>query len=254
LKYRAFEMVLMLFYVEHLKETLIGAIQGTDHWVRTTPRITAQSSKKFLRAVAALVEDGVVSEQERDDITALVNFRNEIAHNIQTLTIDVSRDPYARSMQQFRESSYDYGALKRIKALHNDLDRRMQSKYVHVLSMQRYTFRAAEKTYEAELKRLRKKIESQLTVRRKRNSKLKDELSLTGTDFVGENYPSHPANMSRSGNLTKRGVEVCFRLFDLGKSALAVATLMFISLKAARARRKQWLKAGGTKRHLRLVR
>jgi hypothetical protein len=54
--------------------------------------------------------------------------------------------------------------------------------------------------------------------------------------------------MTRNGDLYKRGIEVCLRLFDLGKSPLAVATLMSISLKAAGERHKQWLIAGGKER------
>jgi hypothetical protein len=35
LKYRAFEMMLTLFYAEDLKQYLVGTIKATDHWATT---------------------------------------------------------------------------------------------------------------------------------------------------------------------------------------------------------------------------
>ena len=78
---------------------------------------------------------------------------------------------------------------------------------------------------------------------------LREQLSLKGTEFVEKKlHPAHPANIGRNGRLTKRGVEVCFRLFDLGKSPTVVAYLMYISVRAARERHRGWLKAGGKER------
>jgi hypothetical protein len=41
---------------------------------------------------------------------------------------------------------------------------------------------------------------------------------------------------------------VCLRLFDLGKSPMAVAHLMRISLRATRKRHEQWNVLGGKRR------
>ena len=48
--------------------------------------------------------------------------------------------------------------------------------------------------------------------------------------------------------MTKRGVEICYRLFDLGKSPLAVANLFRISLVSARKRLGMWKALGGKER------
>ena len=48
--------------------------------------------------------------------------------------------------------------------------------------------------------------------------------------------------------LTPRGVEVCYRLFDQGKTRYSVATLMDISFGAATHRHLSWGKAGGVNR------
>lgn len=63
--------------------------------------------------------------------------------------------------------------------------------------------------------------------------------------------PKDPANKYEVGGiekLTERGVEICYRLFDAGKSRYAVATLMEISHGAATHRYNAWLKAGGVNR------
>lgn len=63
--------------------------------------------------------------------------------------------------------------------------------------------------------------------------------------------PKDPANKQIVGGLEKltpRGVEICYRLFDAGKTRYAVAHLMGISFGAATHRQKAWEKAGGLKR------
>ncbi len=48
--------------------------------------------------------------------------------------------------------------------------------------------------------------------------------------------------------LTERGIEICYRLFDAGKTRYAVKELMEISFGAADHRFKAWEKAGGVNR------
>jgi hypothetical protein len=63
--------------------------------------------------------------------------------------------------------------------------------------------------------------------------------------------PTDPANKYEVGGmakLTDRGTEICYRLFDVGKTRYAVAALMKISFGAATHRYKAWEKAGGLNR------
>jgi len=63
--------------------------------------------------------------------------------------------------------------------------------------------------------------------------------------------PKDPANKQVVGGLeklTERGVEICYRLFDAGKTRYAVANLMDISFGAASHRQKAWEKVGGQNR------
>ena len=59
--------------------------------------------------------------------------------------------------------------------------------------------------------------------------------------------PGSPLNKSNQF-LTKRGVEVCYRLFDMGKTRYAVAEAMKISYGAATHRFHAWEKLGGRNR------
>jgi hypothetical protein len=60
--------------------------------------------------------------------------------------------------------------------------------------------------------------------------------------------PKDPRNKLPDGKLTPRGVEVCYHLFDIGKTRYAVKEAMGISYGAATHRLDAWQKAGGSKR------
>jgi hypothetical protein len=73
-------------------------------------------------------------------------------------------------------------------------------------------------------------------------------MSIEATELVGDFHPRWPENRYHRGRLTPRVVEVCYRLFDMGKSAMAVAHIMELSLSSARARERQWRTLGGETR------
>ena len=77
---------------------------------------------------------------------------------------------------------------------------------------------------------------------------LNSELCLGGTELTDDYHPNHPLNSYENHRLTRRGQEICYRLFDLEKSAMAVAILMHISFAAAKKRRRQWQDLGGKNR------
>jgi hypothetical protein len=63
-----------------------------------------------------------------------------------------------------------------------------------------------------------------------------------------ESDPKDSRNKTPDGKLTQRGVEVCYRLFDAGKTRYAVASAMNISFGAATHRLGAWKKAGARDR------
>jgi DNA-binding NarL/FixJ family response regulator len=60
--------------------------------------------------------------------------------------------------------------------------------------------------------------------------------------------PKDSRNKAPDGKLTPRGVEVCYRLFEAGKTRYAVASAMNISFGAATHRLNAWKNAGGKDR------
>lgn len=80
---------------------------------------------------------------------------------------------------------------------------------------------------------------------------LKGLLASEESGIDAEFDPKHPDNKYEVGGLLKltdRGVEICYRLFDAGKSRYAVASLMDISFGAANHRYEAWKKQGGVDR------
>ena len=108
------------------------------------------------------------------------------------------------------------------------------------------------RTLSADLKNLERRIRALMRQRRGDIARLNAELSLEGSNLTGLFDPRWPEN--RYGNrqrLTPRGVETCYLLYDMGKSPLAVAHLMDLSLTAARRRARLWKAAGGPNRERR---
>jgi hypothetical protein len=242
LKYRAFEMAIVLFYIEDLKAFVLDSIRATDRICSgrddKKPRIPADATKVYEKAWAVLVADGIISQEDSDEIQCLINYRNHIAHGIHELTCDISREPFARV--QFNKVRYDYEAVTKLKRFRDKITRGSQARYVMSLSLRSMLFDATEKTYQQELKRLDRKIRRQIEVRKEQIERLEAELSGTNGRSWQEDTPAHPGNIARNGTLTPSGVETCFRLFDQKFSPLAVAHLMGISHRAALRRRQAW--------------
>jgi hypothetical protein len=60
--------------------------------------------------------------------------------------------------------------------------------------------------------------------------------------------PRDPRNKGPDGKLTERGVEICHRLFDQGKTPYAVGNAMRIAFGSAMNRYQGWKSLGGVGR------
>src|SRR6266446_8994619 len=106
LMYRALEMIIILFEVEHLKEFVVSAVQATDkHRDQSKQRIPEGSRNIHRKAWAALVADGVLTRAESTEIQHLIAYRNDIGHRIHELTYDLSRDPVAQLGIELRDDA-----------------------------------------------------------------------------------------------------------------------------------------------------
>jgi hypothetical protein len=256
MKLRGMEMLLVLFYAEELKRDVLDLIQATDGLrARLTPghtvRVPRGAKNPVDKALNALIADGAISLKEKEEIVALIDYRNAIAHQLQNMLGDLSPTRYARDLVAFDTSipKYDRGVVKRLQHYQERFDEMVLTHhYVTTLNMNTLVFRATEKTFLEEINRLEHKIDRQVKERNAKMKKVNAELNLDGTDLTGDFAPGHPRNRHEDHRLTKRGIETCYRLFDLGKSEMAVAHLMRLSLVAVKNRKKAWLNLGGKAR------
>ena len=249
LKYRALEMILAIFYCEHLKRKMQRVVDSNAGFRKTTNiggkkaghrTNGAMTGKRVMRL---LQEWQLINEGEAKAIRELVDFRNVIAHEVQSAVSDVGGSRFVRELNRLDSSrpKYSHGAVERLKGLIALLDDRTHNTDLTLtIDFEPLEFEAAERIYELELRRLRNTIDRQYEQRKQTIRKLNDELVLSEAEWGFDYHPSDPENKFANGRLTERGIKVCYRLYDLGKSPMAVALLMQISLHAAKRRRTQW--------------
>ncbi|MGA2439484.1 MAG: hypothetical protein ABSH08_00870 [Tepidisphaeraceae bacterium] len=243
LKYRAFEMVLILFHIQDLKKLVLSSIQATDRFrfdQKSQPRIRADAKNKYQKAWAILVADGIITQTESDDIQRLIDYRNHIAHSIYEFTSDLSREAVAVSYSEFSGVKYDYEALRKLKLYRRKISDGLRDGVIS-LSFAPIIFEGAERTYQQELLRLSKKIDRQIAARKAEHQALAAEIAAAKRE-TEQLDPSHPRNIAPNGKLTRYGIGTCQRLFDENLSPLAVAYLMRISYRAAMNRYHTWLR------------
>ncbi len=259
LKFRAMQMLLVMFYAEELKRKVLDLIQSTDRLIvrlqkgNTPPeRVPKGTNGAVDKALNALIADCAITAAEKVEIVKLIDYRNDIAHRMHNLLADVNSERVAREMVTYAPDllkKYDYDAVGRLQYFHRMLDGLYRThRYISTSNYNELLFGSAEKTFLAEIKRLDRKILRLAKIRRAEIKAWNSELSLEGTEFEDDWHPQHPLSKYDDGRLTKRGVEICYRLFDMGKSTLAVAHLADLSLIAARKRQWMWKALGGVNR------
>jgi hypothetical protein len=219
-----------------------------------------QQGKKLKVAFAHTVTIGMFTEAEAAELKALLDYRNDIAHRIHMVMSDISRDYWAIDHVVYAAPTYKGDALDRLRSYQRTLWERARGQLLLTLPMDSMLFEFAEHAFEQELKRLDRLIKKQIGRERERYRTINAELDLRGTELVDDLSPRFPANhrpgrhgygddySPATGHLTKRGVEICYRLFDLGKNPTAVAYLMGMTLRSAERRKRSWIKAGGLQR------
>ncbi|AZD00716.1 hypothetical protein [Pseudomonas chlororaphis] len=244
LKLRAFEMVLILFYMEDLKAFIIDSIETTHEINGTASPLPLK--KKMDAARKLLVVEGCISQAESDEILRLVNYRNTIGHQIHALTCDIGAyselgdfDP--NTYEPVRK--YDYSAAKGARQLRKKVSEGMAKKFSLRASLNGLRFEAAERIYLTEIQRLTRKVNKRI---RQFNE------TIVGTAAVIRKIPAavldraqpgHPRNIKNNGTLSESGVNCIFQLFDVGVTPLAVAYLMRVSVRSANAWHKKWVQA-----------
>ncbi|MBL6432031.1 MAG: hypothetical protein HPM95_16410 [Alphaproteobacteria bacterium] len=255
LKLRAFQMVLALFYAEELKRQVVSLIQDTERLMNglkpgsVQERVPKGTKKPVEKALNALLQDGAITDKEKSEIKALVDYRNTIGHRPYELFADLSDNPIMRkicNLGSSRIENFDYGAVERLQYFRRKLNQLYKKHHYPIrLSSNDLMFKGAERAFLAEIESLKRTIRRLLDKRNEDIEAINAQFSLSGTVFEKEEFdPKHPRNKYDNGRLTTRGEEICYRLFDSGRTPIAIAHLMKISLRAARHRYKLWVSAG----------
>lgn len=248
LKIRAFEMVLVLFYMEDLRRFIIGSIQASDRFSGvdrlSDGKPKTKEGKKMELARALLVSEEVISQAESEEIFGLTDYRNVIGHKVQELTVDVGAysDLSRIDPKTFKKIvAYDYTAAKRAKKLKQKVERGMRGKFVLLLGMESLKFEAAEKTYLTEIERLKVRVNNGITKTNKLIEQTNQVIKLISSSAKDAAQPWHPRNTRENGSLTRDGGACAFQLFEAQATPLAVAYMMRISLRSANLWHKKWL-------------
>lgn len=263
IRHRALQMILIIYHAEELKRDVIDGVAVQKRWratvvdeAATAPHEVVKENKKLKRAFDHLVQDGVLTTAEKQHMVKLIEKRNGIAHHLDQVTADLSTDKFILDWLPLMpdRQSHDYQALDQLRAARRLLEERMMAKhYVGEIDMRSLFFDATERAFSADIKALDRRIRKLVRARRDDIVALNAELSLAGTALTGLFDPSWPENRYDRGRLTPRGVETCYQLFDMGKSAMAVAHMMDLSLASARKRERMWRELGGDQREKRVL-
>lgn len=257
LEERRLQRVLSGLLMDAETRKLVTAEDGDA--LRTALAAEYNQGRKLKTAFGHAIQIGMFSDVEANELKSLLDYRNNIAHRIHSVMADVTRTAWNSDVLSFTAPVYKGDALERLRRYTKTLWRRARDKLVLQLSMNQSQFEMAEKVYEAELVRLNARIRKLVDAEHERASAISAELDLRGTELVGDLAPGFFLNQRPSqtfrddyipptGHLTPRGAEICFRLYDLGKSPIAAAYLMGITLRSAERRRVSWLRAGGDQR------
>lgn len=165
LKLRALQMSLVLFHVEHLKRFVIGSLQETDK-VLGTNRLP-QGKKLLERAWKIVVEEGILTAEEAQQIQDLIGYRNDIAHEFHVMTVDLSHQEFARSAVSIEGQRYDYFALNRVRRISKKVSEGFQKKFVMLVGLDHAMFADQEHALDHELKLLARRIDTQYAKRKR---------------------------------------------------------------------------------------
>ncbi|MEL5350483.1 hypothetical protein PTR25_11915 [Serratia nevei] len=155
---------------------------------------------------------------------------------IHDLTVDVGAysDLTRRDTKTFKPIPlYDYTAAKRAKTLRQKVSHGMMKNFVMRASLACLAFEAAEKTYVAEIERLKKRVNKGIAKANKVIVEANRVIGAIPESVMESAQPVHPRNTKENGALSKRGAECVFQLYEAQATPLAVAYLMRISRRSA---------------------
>lgn len=162
LKYRAFEMLLVVFEIEELRRFVVDSIRGTDAILKNEHRLPPQAKPRDLmeRVWCVVKNHGILDDEECEDVQRMFAYRNTIAHRIHEMTADISEFA-RRGGAKLPFDGYDYAALEKIRRYKHKIYEGFRQRFILSTSLNRLYFEPAERVFEDELTSLRKRIDKQ---------------------------------------------------------------------------------------------
>lgn len=244
LKIRAFEMVLILFYVEDLKQFIIGSLESSFPHSPLIPPLPQKGKMEAARKI--LVAEGCITQADSDEIFRLMEYRNTVGHHIHSLTCDIGAyselgdfDPKTFVPIQ----KYDYSAAKSAAQLRKSVSAGMTKKFALTLSFNGLRFEAAERVYLTEIKRLKSKVNTGIDGFNQSIAQTNAIIRKIPPAVFNQAQPGHPRHIRNNGTLSESGAGCLFQLYDAGATPLAASYLMRISVRSANSWRKKWEQA-----------
>lgn len=162
-------MVLIVFYMEDLRRFIIKAVTLTNQFQQQPAPLPDgdddHATKVLKQATKTLLDAGVMSKDQRTEFNKLVAYRNIIGHEPHFLTVDVG--PYEDLVELIAigkksPSGYDGTMLDRVIKMRKHLHEAVAKKFIMEVNLDSLMFEAAEKTYLAEINKLKSEIASQI--------------------------------------------------------------------------------------------
>lgn len=245
LKYRAFEMMIILFYIEQIKSFVVLSIRKTDEFRKmiynSEERLPKGSKKIFQKIWQILESENILTPEESKEIQDIIDYRNQVAHSIQDLTFDASTAPFNQEHIDRHGIKYKSGLLERIEFLKKKIRMGMSSRYIFTTGFEYLLFDSAEQTYRKELRNLDKKISKLKEERQKENNQIQVEFDRINQEALNDIDPYHPDNFLENGDLSEKGIMICHRLFEMEFSDIVIAYCMRMPLNSIIKYRKKWL-------------
>lgn len=132
--------------------------------ITSAKRLPPKTKRPLAEALRILVEEDIITATESEDISSIIDIRNQIGHSIHDLVSDIS----FKFRPRLHPKLYDYGAVDRLQRYRSKIELGMNKEFWLSVSPRELIFEQAAKTYEEELSRLRRRI-ARLQAKARRN-------------------------------------------------------------------------------------
>lgn len=257
---RSFESSLSLFYAESMKKRIIDMVTSTEAFRNSgtsssEPRLVEGEKDAQKKALKIMVDDQALTQDEANELVSLINFRNDIGHRIDELFSEFEQTRFTatdfdlEARKFFKVAQFDHTAIRRFDAAFSILDRAARTHF-NVMSFYHggwLYFSSTEKVLKQKIQAIRRQIPSLISEREDRIKKLNSDAAKAFAIVQQHGFAEFNLRYPL-GQMTRRGAEICYRLFDEDIDELVICQIYEMKLPAIRYRKLLWDTLGGSNR------